>query len=53
MKLLTLLAVFGIFLGGCYKISPEEDELRTVPTTNNPNVFPSSPRPNTLPAAAY
>jgi hypothetical protein len=39
MKLLMLLALAGIGLAGCYQVH-SDDDLRTVPVTNNPNIVP-------------
>ena len=39
MKKVILLALFG--LTGCFQTYNEDDNLRTVPITNNPHVVPS------------
>jgi hypothetical protein len=35
--------IFCIFLGltGCFQAYNEEDDIRTVPVTNNPHIVPS------------
>ena len=42
-----------LLLTGCYKVAPDEDELQTVPTTNNPHLVPGPQRSNPLPAMPY
>lgn len=39
MKLLMLLTLAGVSLAGCYQVH-SDDDLRTVPVTNNPNIVP-------------
>jgi hypothetical protein len=38
-----LLLVVGASLAGCYQIH-SDDDLRTVPVTNNPNIVPNQGR---------
>lgn len=42
-KSLLLVAVLGSFFlfSGCYQVH-SDDDLRSVPVTNNPNIVPSS-----------
>ena len=40
IALFSLLLVVAVSLAGCYQIH-SDDDLRTVPVTNNPNVVPS------------
>jgi hypothetical protein len=42
-----------LLLAGCYKTAPDEDELRTVPVTNNPHALPGPIRSNPLQALGY
>ncbi|GEM_PF-933740 len=39
MRLLMLLTLAGLGLVGCYQVH-SDDDLRTVPVTNNPNIVP-------------
>ncbi len=48
MKYLLLLSPLVLMLSGCYNVSSEDAELRTVPVTNNHLLLPDSARgPNT------
>jgi hypothetical protein len=40
IALVSLLLLFVACLAGCYQIH-SDDDLRTVPVTNNPNIVPS------------
>ena len=40
LRLAALLIVVAATLSGCYQIH-SDDDLRTVPVTNNPNIVPS------------
>lgn len=41
MRLSLILLMLVCFLTGCYHIAPgEEDRVRMVPVTNNPNIIP-------------
>ena len=40
-------------LAGCYGLSPTEEDLRTVPVTNNPHVHPGYQRPTSVPQMQY
>ena len=40
--LFFLLVLSAVSLGGCFQVTSEEDELRTVPITNNPQLIPGS-----------
>ena len=42
-----------LLLTSCYKTAPDEDELITVPATNNPNGLPGPARSNPLQAIGY
>ncbi|MBS0616018.1 MAG: hypothetical protein JSR58_05650 [Verrucomicrobia bacterium] len=44
-----LLIASLLFLAGCYEWAPPQDDLRTVPVTNNPHVLPGVTRPSPLP----
>ena len=46
---MTLLAL----LSGCYELSPQGEDLRTVPITNNPYVHPGYERPTSVPQIQY
>ncbi len=48
MRLLLLLLV----VAGCYQ-AHSDDDLRTVPTTNNPNFILDSNRNTAMPAMGY
>jgi hypothetical protein len=37
-------------LAGCYKMGPDESEVRTVPVTNNPNAMPGTMQTSPLPS---
>lgn len=50
---MKLIVVGLLLLAGCYKSAPEENELRTVPVTNNPNILPGPQRSNPLQALGY
>ncbi|MBS0603972.1 MAG: hypothetical protein JSS60_02925 [Verrucomicrobia bacterium] len=39
-SLAVLLALAGVVFTGCYQIH-SDDDLRTIPVTNNPNIVPS------------
>lgn len=39
--LLLILIAAGVTLSGCYQIH-SDDDLRTVPITNNPNIVPQN-----------
>ena len=45
---LLFIALSLLGLSGCYQISSDEDTLRTVPVTNNPNLVPGGAEPTTL-----
>ena len=51
MKYFLLLTLF-LLLQGCYKTS-DEDDLRTVPVTNNPNYIIDSGKTNGIPGMGY
>ncbi len=36
-----ILILFFLALSGCFQTYNSDDELRTVPVTNNPNIVPS------------
>lgn len=40
LKIVGLLIMLSCCLVGCYRWAPDEDELETVPTTNNPYLLP-------------
>jgi hypothetical protein len=40
MKVFILLSVL-LLLGGCYQMHSDDDDLRTIPVTNNPTLLPS------------
>ena len=40
MKKIIFLALLGS-LAGCFQAYNEDDDLRTVPVTNNPNIIPN------------
>ncbi len=41
-----------LLLSSCYKTAPKDEDLRTIPSTNNPHVLPV-PRQSGLPGATY
>lgn len=43
--------LFALALSGCYQMH-SDDDLRTIPSTNNPNIIQDSNRSN-MPAAGY
>lgn len=48
MKTIIFL-VLAAALAGCYQLAPAEDDMRTVPVTNNPNLLPGPVKTNPLP----
>jgi len=48
MKILVLFALL-LSISGCYQLAPAEDDMRTVPVTNNPNLLPGPVKTNPLP----
>ncbi len=40
MKVFILLCSL-LVLAGCYQMHSDDDDLRTIPVTNNPNILPS------------
>ncbi len=45
MRILILIAcVVSCVLTSCYKLAPEDGELSTTPTTNNPHIIQDSNR---------
>jgi len=54
MYLMASLATILALVPGCYDAFHQEDEdLRTVPVTNNPHVHPGYERPTSLPQMQY
>ncbi len=53
MYLIAGLMTALVLLTGCYDGLSREDDLRTVPTTNNPHVHPGYERPTSLPQMQY
>lgn len=54
MYLIASLATILALIPGCYDAFHQEDEdLRTVPVTNNPHVHPGYERPTSLPQMQY
>jgi hypothetical protein len=47
--LFLLLAMGAFYLTGCYQVH-SDDDLRTIPVTNNPNIVPGGGGPR-LPSA--
>jgi hypothetical protein len=41
VRLVSAAFLSGVFLTGCYQ-AHSDDDLRTVPVTNNPHIVPSS-----------
>ncbi len=41
IKKILCVSVVSLLLSGCYQ-AQYDDDLRTVPTTNNPNIVPSA-----------
>ena len=51
--LIPILTIFTIFtLAGCYQVH-SDDDLRAVPTTNNPNILPNGGKSSPIPKAGY
>ncbi len=48
-----LLLTFALSLCGCYTVSSEDAELRTVPVTNNQHIIPNSGKSQGMPGVMY
>lgn len=53
MYLIAIAVASLALLSGCYELSPQEEDLRTVPVTNNPHVHPGYERPKSVPQIQY
>ncbi|HNA62114.1 MAG TPA: hypothetical protein PKW79_03460 [Rhabdochlamydiaceae bacterium] len=49
IKVILVFVCCGL-LAGCYESGPEEDDVRTVPVTNNPNAMPGPMKMSPLPS---
>ncbi len=52
MKSIYLFFLLSVFLTGCYQMH-SDDDLRTVPTTNNHTLIHDSQRAGSVPGVAY
>ena len=50
--LVLALVVLQIFMAGCYQ-SHSDDDLRTVPATNNPHIIGNTNPPKSVPGAGF
>ncbi len=53
MYLIAVVMTLLTLLSGCYDFSPQGEDLRTVPITNNPHVHPGYERPVSVPQMQY
>ncbi len=51
-KTLVLIIVLSL-LSGCYELAPKDEDLRTIPVTNNPHAHPGYERPSSVPQMQY
>lgn len=42
MRKCLLFILLGMLSAGCFQAHSDDDDLRTVPVTNNPNLIPDS-----------
>lgn len=52
MKRFILLVAFVLLAAGCYQ-AHSDDDLRSIPTTNNPNILPNGGRGSPAPKAGF
>lgn len=55
MKFITsifLIFLINSLLTGCYQVQ-SEDDLRAIPTTNNPNIIPEGSQGGPVPKASF
>jgi hypothetical protein len=47
----SLVVVLILTLAGCYRLAPGEDEISTVPVTNNPHAMPGPMNTSPMPSS--
>jgi len=51
-RCLLVITFFILLASGCYQVH-SDDDLRSVPTTNNPNILPNGGRGSPAPKAGF